>query len=82
MRLRAATRGEACPAPGYGATILPVGAGPSAQRRVLSANALVGALAETLGGKGGGNAAFAQGRGGPAADLRSVLEGALAAAAR
>jgi alanyl-tRNA synthetase len=68
-------------APEEGATSVLVGAGPAAQKRGLQANALVGALAEALGGKGGGNAAFAQGRGGPARDLRAVLEGALASAA-
>jgi alanyl-tRNA synthetase len=62
-------------------TSLLAAAGPAAQKRGLAANALLSALAEALGGKGGGNAAFAQGRGGPAPDLAAVLQGALEALA-
>jgi alanyl-tRNA synthetase len=68
-------------APEEGATSLLAGASAAAQKRGLGANVILGSLAEALGGKGGGNAAFAQGRGGPARDLLAVLEGALASAA-
>jgi len=62
-------------------TSLLAASGPAAQKRGLAANALLSALAETLGGKGGGNAALAQGRGGKAPDLPAVLQGALEALA-
>jgi alanyl-tRNA synthetase len=67
--------------PEDGATSLLAGASQAAQKRGLAANVLLGGLAEALGGKGGGNAAFAQGRGGPARDLAGLLEGVLASAA-
>ena len=51
----------------------------SVGRRGLAANTLVAALGEALGGKGGGSASFAQGRGGPVPDLQGVLEGVLEA---
>jgi len=52
-----------------------------AQKAGLPANALMAALGEALGGKGGGNAAFAQGKGGKVADLVAVLNAALESSA-
>jgi alanyl-tRNA synthetase len=65
---------------GGGSSVL-VSAGPAAQKRGLAANALVAALGEALGGKGGGSASFAQGRGRAVPDLQGVLEGVLEATA-
>ena len=68
-------------APETGGTSFLAAAGPAAQQRGLGADVMVRALAEALGGKGGGNAHMAQGRGGSADDLVAVLEGVLAGAA-
>jgi len=54
-----------------------VASGPAAQKRGVKANALVAALAAALGGKGGGSADFAQGRGRAAPDLQKVLDESL-----
>ncbi|MGQ0551950.1 MAG: alanine--tRNA ligase [Planctomycetota bacterium] len=60
-----------------------VSTGKSAQARGLSASVLVASLAESLGGKGGGSAAFAQGKGGPPpADLEAVLQRVLDASSQ
>jgi alanyl-tRNA synthetase len=67
--------------PEDGGCSLVVAAGPAAQKRGLSANALLSTLTEALGGKGGGSAALAQGRGGASKDLAGVLAGALQSAA-
>ncbi len=61
---------------GDGSSFL-VAAGATAQKRGLTAQALVASLAASLRGKGGGSAAFAQGRGGPSPDLQAALDGAL-----
>jgi alanyl-tRNA synthetase len=67
--------------PEDGATSYLVSVGKPAQERGLDAKELVGALAKALDGKGGGNKAFAQGRGGPHDDLESVLRSVLEASA-
>jgi len=54
-----------------------VAAGKRAQSAGQSASALGNALATALGGKGGGNAAFAQGRGALCADPQALIEGVL-----
>ena len=64
-------------APEGDATSYLVASGPAAQKRGVKANAVVAALAAALGGKGGGSADFAQGRGRGAPDLQAVLEGSL-----
>lgn len=56
------------------ATHFLVAAGKAAQGRGLEARSLAQGLAERLGGKGGGNAAMAQGRGGPTNDLAAILD--------
>jgi len=66
--------------PEEGGCSLVVAAGTAAQKRGLAANALLATLTEALGGKGGGNAALAQGRGGVCKDLTGVLQGALQSA--
>ncbi len=53
----------------------------AAQKAGLPANALMATLGEALGGKGGGNAAFAQGKGGVVTDLVAVLNAALESSA-
>jgi alanyl-tRNA synthetase len=67
--------------PEDGATSYLVSVGKAAQVRGLDAKELVGALAKVLDGKGGGNKAFAQGRGGSHDDLESVLSSVLEASA-
>jgi alanyl-tRNA synthetase len=57
-----------------------VASGPGAQKKGVKANALVAALAAALGGKGGGSADFAQGRGRAAPDLQKLLDESLDAA--
>jgi alanyl-tRNA synthetase len=66
--------------PEEGGCSLVVAAGTAAQKRGLAANALLATLTEALGGKGGGSAALAQGRGGACKDLAGVLQGALQSA--
>jgi alanyl-tRNA synthetase len=48
--------------------------GDGARTQGLQARALVAALSEALGGKGGGSASFAQGKGGSSPDLAAVLD--------
>ncbi len=64
-------------APDDGGTSFLVAAGKLAQERGLKANDLVKSLGAAFGGKGGGNKAFAQGRGGAASDPEATLEAVL-----
>ncbi|MHC5209964.1 MAG: alanine--tRNA ligase [Planctomycetota bacterium] len=67
--------------PEDGATHYLVAVGKPAQDRGFDAKELVGRLAKALGGKGGGNKGFAQGRGGTHDDLPAVLRSTLEASA-
>jgi alanyl-tRNA synthetase len=58
-----------------------VAAGDGAREAGLEARALVSALGEALGGKGGGSPSFAQGKGGTVEDLPAVLDRILEEAA-
>ena len=67
-------------APEPGGTSFLAAAGKAAQERGYAADALIRALGTSLDGKGGGNPAFAQGRGKAREGLDEALAGALAGA--